>query len=300
MALRVAISCFAVFALAPCCGGVTSGAKAKATMKDPWDVPDASEELESPMVEGGDGSAPAAEEDDNMEQSPADMAAVIGQYEARHAMAQANSQHAVMKQFMKNFARNMRLSVLRDSRGDMPEEERQRLIAKAEDDARSGGGDVEDGAIEAEDTQLPRQPLPRRPHMLNMAETRPSPRYSHRPRHKLLPEAEGIGFPPPPGMAPDPAMMASEAPAYDMPVPRPHPHRHHSRMLNVRPDDHAEPEQQIRQHRSHELPPNVVRDDMGRVMPVLFAVPTKSDSHGRSVNSIALMCCLVMLRFSLG
>eukprot|EP00397_Hematodinium_sp_SG-2012_P031390 GEMP01033318.1.p1 GENE.GEMP01033318.1~~GEMP01033318.1.p1 ORF type:complete len:218 (+),score=55.35 GEMP01033318.1:156-809(+) len=35
---------------------------------------------------------------------------------------------AVMKQFMHNFARNMKYSILEDSRGDMPEEERQRMM----------------------------------------------------------------------------------------------------------------------------------------------------------------------------
>jgi hypothetical protein len=269
------------------------------------------------MVDSGDGT----------EQSPADMAAIIGQYEARHAMAQANSQHAVMKQFMKNFARNMRLSVLKDSRGDMPEEERQRLIAKAEADAAPSpveaaaeGGGMEPGAspvegdAESEEMPPPLRHVPHRPHMLNMAEARHAHR---RQRHQLLPEAEGIGFPPPPGMAPDPAMeaseeapydapaqepmMASEEPAYSRPVQRPHSHKHHLRMLNVRPSEHTDSQHEAHERRVHELPPNVVRDEMGRAMPVLFAAsePAKGKSFpSRSLDAFVLLCCLLALRLS--
>jgi len=43
---------------------------------------------------------------------------------------EAKAQHKVMKQFMKDFARNLKLSVLEDSKGDMPEEERLADIAK--------------------------------------------------------------------------------------------------------------------------------------------------------------------------
>lgn len=43
---------------------------------------------------------------------------------------EARIQHRTMKQFMRNFARNLKLSVLEDSKGDMPEEERLGYIAK--------------------------------------------------------------------------------------------------------------------------------------------------------------------------
>jgi len=43
---------------------------------------------------------------------------------------EAKAQHKVMKQFMSSFARNLKLSVLEDSKGDMPEEERLADIAK--------------------------------------------------------------------------------------------------------------------------------------------------------------------------
>merc|ERR1719326_1446589 len=106
---------------------------AKTKAKDPWDVPDGSEELES-------SSAPV-----ESEMSPDDQAGIIEQVARRSAMRRANSQHAVMKQFMRNFANNMRLSVLADSKGDMPEEERQRLIAKAEAERQDeSGGDAGD------------------------------------------------------------------------------------------------------------------------------------------------------------
>lgn len=43
---------------------------------------------------------------------------------------EARIQHRVMKQFVKDFARNLKLSVLEDSKGDMPEQERLADIAK--------------------------------------------------------------------------------------------------------------------------------------------------------------------------
>lgn len=42
---------------------------------------------------------------------------------------EARVQHTVMKQFMKEFSRNLKLSVLEDSKGDMPESERLAAIA---------------------------------------------------------------------------------------------------------------------------------------------------------------------------
>mmetsp|Transcript_34794 Transcript_34794/g.95983 ORF Transcript_34794/g.95983 Transcript_34794/m.95983 type:complete len:270 (+) Transcript_34794:62-871(+) len=52
----------------------------------------------------------------------------LGAFEANLAARRARRQHQVMTQFMHNFAKNMRRAVLEDSKGDMPEEERQRML----------------------------------------------------------------------------------------------------------------------------------------------------------------------------
>jgi hypothetical protein len=294
MRSRAVAACLLAFALTPTCIGIKAAAKAKAKAKtkDPWDVPDGSEEVE-----------PAGNMESEM--SPDDQAGILQQVEARSAMRRANSQHAVMKQFMNTFANNMRLSVLADSKGDMPEEERQRLIAKAEA-AKEGStgepaGDSEDAGpgfgpppaqADEGDEMAPPPPPPRRQQrhrMLNMAEARHRQRQAYRrPHARLLPEAEGIGFPAPEGMASDPASEGmvsdpgSAAPSFDAPsqyaaAPVPHPHRHHLHMLNARPgeiqkahrhhtsrrDDHEPPVHK------HVTPPGVVRDEMGRAMPLL-------------------------------
>jgi hypothetical protein len=48
------------------------------------------------------------------------------------AMKEASERRSVMSQFMKNFARNMRKAVLQDSEGDMPEDEREMMLAQVE------------------------------------------------------------------------------------------------------------------------------------------------------------------------
>lgn len=51
------------------------------------------------------------------------------------AMKEASQRHQVMKQFMKNFAMNMRRAVLQDSGGDMPEDERQSMLAQVDSES---------------------------------------------------------------------------------------------------------------------------------------------------------------------
>merc|ERR1719217_242926 len=74
-------------------------------------------------------------------------------FDRQRALRSANTQHQVMQQFLHNFARNMKYSVLADSAGDIPEAERQRMMQElrpdlasrqrmAEMNARAGGGDL--------------------------------------------------------------------------------------------------------------------------------------------------------------
>lgn len=310
MVLHFALTCLTALALIPFGQGTGAGvkAKAKAKAKDPWDVPDASEELEPPGGSpNGDGL------------SPEDQAGIIAQFQARSAAHRAQKQHAVMKQFMKNFARNMRLSVLADSRGDMPEEERQRLIAKAEAESQAesgeggmsgfgdagggGGGGFAPPPPEEEDDSMrpPPRRVPRRRHMLNMAEARRVPRSL--PRHRLLPEAEGIGF----GPAPESMAAENQAPSVEDEAPevdeappvRSPPHRHHLRMLNARPGHlgKAKALLKLRHTAQKALPPGVVRDEMGRAMPLLNFGPSPRSGATRSslTYTSIFMCCLLLL-----
>merc|ERR1719491_431757 len=157
MALRVAATCLVTLSLPQRVWSV----------KDPWDSPDGGEEVESASPMGG--------------MSPEDEAQVVANFQRRAVQRRAHSQHAVMQQFMKKFARNMRVSVLEDSKGDMPEEQRQRLIAQAEaqqqaeaqKQAEDGdGGDGPGFAPPQEAEEMAPPPPPRRQpkRMLNMAE----------------------------------------------------------------------------------------------------------------------------------
>lgn len=298
---RIGLTCCLAVILALRCdgAGVAAKAKAKAKMKDPWDVPEGGgEEMEA---------APGGEMDSEM--SPEDQANVFQEVARRSAIRRAHNQHEVMKQFMSSFANNMRLSVLADSKGDMPEDQRQRLIAKAmaEKERAQGGGPIvggDDGPppqqAEEEEEEAPPPPPPRRrlshlshrSQMINMAAARQRQQRMQHARHKLLPEAEGIGFPAPEGMASDPATdgmvndpgmtSVGDSPAeYEAPPPR-RPLRHHAvRMLNQRGGVHHRHQSDAaahRHHHDHQLPPGVVRDEMGRAMPLLsFGGPKPED-----------------------
>lgn len=322
---RAATACLLALVLVPSCRAAGMKTKTRAKTKDPWDVPDGSEDAQAAPEGGSEG-----------DMSPEDQAGILQEVAQRSAVHRAHSQHAVMKQFMSNFANNMRLSVLADSQGDMPEEQRQKLIAQAEASKQRNSGEDEGGppqeASDDQETAPPPQPQRQASHrgrMLNMAEARHRQQQRlqqermqqermHRPHHRLLPEAEGIGFPAPEGMAPDPATdgmvndpgMTSEgasrsydaAPAEDEAPPPPRRQRHHVRMLNMRPGEHR---QALRRHphapREHapdshksahgqKLPPGVVRDEMGRAMPVLFfgSKPTHSGSLAQNAPLAAM------------
>lgn len=129
-------------------------------------------------------------------------------FEADMAVKTAHDKHNMMHQFMQNFARNMKYAVLEDSQGDMPEEERQRLMNQLRNKGANletpGGGPDQDAepmqqirqmTAEDEESAEPMSGFPgarrprRRPHMLNQEMGRPPA------------EAEG----PPPEMAMSPA-----------------------------------------------------------------------------------------------
>lgn len=291
MAFRAVSVCLVAFVLIQTSSGAGVKAKTKAKTKDPWDVPDGSEELEA--------APQGAAESQESEMSPEDQAGLIEKVQERSAVRRAHNQHQVMSQFMKTFSNNMRLSVLADSKGDMPEEERQRLIAKAEATQQQSSGDgpsfgppPQEAA--GDDEGPPPQPQRRSHRMLNMAEARHQ-RARHRSHARLLPEAEGIGFPPPEGMAPDPATEGlvndpgmsyssdEAAPQQEVPQeeqeevappppPRPRTRRHHLHMLNARPGETRKvrrPHARGGEQKHDQLPPGIVRDEMGRAMPLL-------------------------------
>eukprot|EP00747_Dinoflagellata_sp_TGD_P168282 gnl/TRDRNA2_/TRDRNA2_194295_c0_seq1.p1 gnl/TRDRNA2_/TRDRNA2_194295_c0~~gnl/TRDRNA2_/TRDRNA2_194295_c0_seq1.p1 ORF type:complete len:350 (-),score=97.26 gnl/TRDRNA2_/TRDRNA2_194295_c0_seq1:49-1098(-) len=169
-------------------------------------------------------------------------------FEEEVAMRGARDRHQIMSSFLKNFARNMKMSVLSDSQGDMPEAERQRLLAQMQPD----GGEYEDPGQYASRMppqyayRPPRRRAPRRGvRMLNMGHSRMS-RYNEPPPQRRLeeqPEAEEYS-PPPRRRMEEQAAADEEAPPVAEPEdgdaeapplePPPRPTHHHGRMLNAR------------------------------------------------------------------
>jgi len=308
MTFRVVSACLLVLVLVPPSLGT----------KDPWDDPSEQDQSQ------GQAAVPQEMGDEMPAEENQITPDIMQRVAARSAERRAHNKHQVMKDFMKSFANNMRLSVLEDSRGDMPEAQRQALIAKAEAQKQElagqpmfgGGGDAE-GASQSSrardeeaggDDIPPPQPRPMRMrprrHMMNMAQARHQRMHRRAPR--LLPEAEGLGFPPPEGMAEDPATegmannpgMAMDQ-SFDEQAPQRlqrrtrHAPRHHLRMLNARPGlvskAHRHRERAADAHRSPpQLPPGVVRDEMGRPMALLFTAPVHSGVHNAVCAPLAV------------
>lgn len=190
------------------------------------------------------------------------------QFTADLAVKEAANRHSVMQQFMKNFARNMRRAVLQDSGGDMPEEERQTMLAQVSDG---------DSSPEAEDNPdaawMKQQRRAHHRHMLNGGRMVPS--------HA----AEDIEQP------------SVDEDHMEHPVHRRHHHpmmlnhmlnaRHRSELASDENDENSEerPQEQPEQQ-AEEAPPEessaplrapdgrlVVADALGRKMPMLFSRP---------------------------
>lgn len=78
----------------------------------------------------GDGNTEAVQGDgDDFDQAMAGPTPeqIMAMHQAM-AVKRAQDQHSMMSQFMSNFGANMKMAVLSDSEGDMPEEERQKLM----------------------------------------------------------------------------------------------------------------------------------------------------------------------------
>lgn len=201
-------------------------------------------------------------------------------FETAAAVRRAQKQHSVMQQFMRNFARNMRYSVLADSKGDMPEYERQRLMRQAEAEGADGGSPD----ANADNTALF--------HQAPEAEEASEWQMQRRP----------------------PMQMLNALPHHH---PGHHRARHSLRMLNARParrqlatlreeSDEQDPTQQSLEsrvhHRAQRLGPagEVVHDSMGRAMPLLFqgadsGIPVAKGGVGRSTWPHALAIALAAL-----
>lgn len=84
-------------------------------------------------------------------------------FEMQRARHRANTQHQVMQQFLHDFARNMKYSVLADSAGDIPEAQRQRMMAELRPDLNARRGGADDGPTDEEiERQFPGGPGERR------------------------------------------------------------------------------------------------------------------------------------------
>jgi len=152
-----------------------------------------------------------------------------------HVQRMAKGKHNMISQFMKNFARNMRYSVLEDSEGDMPEEERRRMMEEI--NSQRGGPPPEESAHHEENTlpieQIAEQMRPRfrsggmqheehtrrhrhRFRMLNQAEA-PAPKKRRRHNFQML-NSQGASPTPQDDAAPAAADSAAGPPIEPFPA----------------------------------------------------------------------------------
>lgn len=126
-----------------------------------------------------------------MPQGGGGLDSVLGAVQAEAQLKSAEESHAMIHQFMHNFATNMRYAVLEDSKGDIPEEERQRLMHKIE--AERGGPPMQ----LADDPAIRRRP--HHAHMLNaeprVEEHLQAEEEGRRPRHAHMLNSEFRGGP---------------------------------------------------------------------------------------------------------
>eukprot|EP00927_Polykrikos_kofoidii_P079683 TRINITY_DN76482_c0_g1_i1.p1 TRINITY_DN76482_c0_g1~~TRINITY_DN76482_c0_g1_i1.p1 ORF type:complete len:394 (-),score=59.58 TRINITY_DN76482_c0_g1_i1:123-1304(-) len=92
-----------------------------------------------PLDVGVDATVPGddsgAGSGDDWDQAAAEPRISADAFDQEVVARRAASQHEVMKQFMHNFARNLKYAVLADSKGDLPEAERQRLMHEIRPDS---------------------------------------------------------------------------------------------------------------------------------------------------------------------
>lgn len=89
--------------------------------------------------------------------APPDAEAMQRPGAAERAERIAAQKHSVMKQFMKRFSQNMRLAVLEDSKGDMPEEERRKMIGDMREGQAQLDGPPADGPPQLDQVEAPVQ-----------------------------------------------------------------------------------------------------------------------------------------------
>lgn len=125
-------------------------AKSKVAAKDGDGVEDGQDgPLEDDFdAASGGGGGPA-------QPDPMAMTQRRAKFERDMVVRRAHDQHSMMSQFMKGFAQNMKMNVLADSEGDMPEEERQTMMAKLEARGAAAPADSDDDM-----TYFPSAPKP--------------------------------------------------------------------------------------------------------------------------------------------
>lgn len=243
--------------------------------------------------------------------------------DAQMALKTMKDRHDMMHQFMRNFATNMKYSVLADSKGDMPEEERQRLMYQLRPGvAPPSAGDEDDAdATPMEQFPGPRRQSGRHHHlrMLNAAEA-PVPDDAVSMPMARAPDADNDAMGPPPAPQGDGAMAmppppdAGDADAVSSPPLAPRRHHHRHRMLNqvarsedgvAEDSDRAEsPESDADAVPIGVPPPRSsvgefkprVRDAMGRVMPLLFTGSSSPEAQAKSgAGAVCLAPAMLVL-----
>eukprot|EP00928_Gymnodinium_smaydae_P015372 TRINITY_DN1567_c1_g1_i2.p1 TRINITY_DN1567_c1_g1~~TRINITY_DN1567_c1_g1_i2.p1 ORF type:complete len:352 (+),score=51.83 TRINITY_DN1567_c1_g1_i2:43-1098(+) len=171
--------------------------------QEPGGAVQTADENESPMQDAQEPAAFGGEQDDDSTQMRQAVSATPSRsaLATQRAVREARQRHQLMQQFMHNFANNMRYAVLSDSKGDIPEAERQAMMAKIRkqqggmvgvDDASSSSADVPNLGAGEEVPWPPRwssdRAAPMRGTLLNTRASEPNvhpqpPRMLNAPRH---------------------------------------------------------------------------------------------------------------------
>lgn len=292
-------SCLSVILALTACTSTVRGTRTNAALKAKRASDAAADNSDVQFLESADAEPMPAQDGAGADTPDA--------FEADMAVKAASDRHRMMSQFMQNFARNMRKAVLQDSEGDMPEDEREAMLAQVE-----GGSPPDDNPDAAYIQQQRRAHHAHHRHMLN----------GGRAVHDHVAEME-------------PRRLEASDEEVQPPVPQPH-HHHHRMMLNhmlnghhhvhqaayERSEDSEEqpPEQPVEQpaEQPEEAPSEddsaplrapdgrlVVADALGRKMPMLFSRPGEEQQESPQskhsgtqgvVSSFAVLAVLLMLQ----
>merc|ERR1740117_141252 len=179
-------------------------------------------------------------------------------FEEDAAARSQNTGHAVMQQFLHNFQRNMKYAVLEDSKGDLPEAERQRMLQELQPAGEEVGDAQIEDAFPGARQQSSETPVPKkRKHALLHKHHR---RHAHRGARMLnAPPTRSVG---------------------------------HTLVDDDKRED-AEQDGSIAQRSKERV--TIVRDAMGRPMPLMFGAQPQVPLHSSASRGAPLFIGLMVM-----